>query len=483
MKHRILSLLLTLSLLFTLAVPAFAYTAEEQYDLLLAVQQHLREEGLESSVDDEPLARALIRALEQEPALFEWLMAEMLSGYDPHTRYMPAGSYSAAYDPENDYVGIGVTIQAHPLGALITDVNLSGPAFSAGLRMQDVLVEANGQPLKGMSVSDISDLLRGVENTQVTVKVLRASQELTVTLTRKALTELFYSGTHIADGAYYMKWSRISGKDNYWLFRLGLRQMRRLGDTCLILDLRDNPGGSLDMGLSIANDLIPNAVPFFELVTRDPDGSKRPVTTRLTADGDGEEIPHIFILMNENSASAAEIIAAALHDAAGAVTIGATTYGKARAQQHIQLDNDSAIVLTTIGLRSLQAGDYEGVGLTPDIPVSNAIIRSEDAIRVPETALLAPYSCSDNGEALNRALVALGELDALPEKPYQVGPETMAACRRLEALYRTPGPVDAPIGIETLQLINHLLDLQGQGTYVQDLQLAKALSLAAEAQK
>ncbi len=481
MKHRILSLILALLLL--LSVPAgAAYTPEEQYTILLELQDRIREDGLKSAPDDAPLTRALMAALEADPTLFDRLMSEMLSGYDRHTMYVPAGSYSSSFDPDNRYVGVGVTVQSHPLGALITDVNLSGPAFAAGIRMNDVLIEADGRELKGMALADISALLRGEKHTAVTVKVLRGEETLTFSLTRRALVERYYSGSHIADGTYYMKWSRIDDEGDYWLFRLGLKEMARLGDTCLILDLRDNPGGGLELGFTIASDLIAQPVPFFQIVTRDPQSDRLEVTP-ITALGDGMAVPHIFILMNKGTASAAEVIAAALHDTVGAVTIGETTYGKARAQQHIQLEDDSAIVLTTMALHSLQAGDYEGVGLTPDIPVENTLYQGENALRVPETVALAPYSCSDNGEALNRALVALGLLEALPERPYQVGPETLAVCRQLEALFLTERAANAPVAQDTLRLVNYLLDLQGQDLYIRDDQLAKALELAAQAQK
>ena len=142
MKHRVFAFLLAACLLLCAAPGAWAvsYTPEQQYEILLQLDALIREEGLESFDEDDPLGRALVRALEEDPALYEKLMAEMLSGYDPYTRYMPAGSYSAAFDPETSYVGVGVTIQAHPQGALVVDVNLTGPAAAAGIRMNDVLI-------------------------------------------------------------------------------------------------------------------------------------------------------------------------------------------------------------------------------------------------------------------------------------------------------------------------------------------------------
>ena len=480
MKHHILALLLSVALLFSAAPAAFAaYTPEQQRDILLDLAELIRTEGLESNLEDDPLGRALLQALTDDPALYEKLMDAMLSAYDEHTMYLPAGSYSAAFDPDTSYVGVGVTIQQHPLGALVTDVNLMGGAHAAGVKMGDVLIEADGQTLKGMTVDGVASLLRGEENTTVAVKVLRGEETLAFTLTRTALEQLAYSGSHIADGTYYMKWSSITDDGSYFLFRRGLKELQALGDTALILDLRDNTGGSLDLAFTIVSDFIEKAGPFFRTAYRDPLGKDHLTYKYITAAGDGITVPHIYVLVNEYTASSAEIIAVALRDACGAKLIGTQTYGKGRAQQHILLEDDSAIVLTTMQLLSLTEGDYHGVGLTPDVEVHNSIAAVEGALVVPDTVALSPYSCSDNGEALNRALHALGLLEQLPEKVYRLGDESLAALDQLRAFYGLEPARGADI--PTLQLVNYLLDLSGEGRYLQDDQLACALKLAAEA--
>lgn len=495
MKRRILALFLAFTL-FLCAIPAaFAadYTPEAQYQILLELDELIREEGLESSEEDEPLERALtrhlkkipgesalIQALADDPTLFETLMATMLSGYDEHTMYLPAGTYSAAFDPDTNYVGIGVTIQAHPQGVLVTDVNLLGSAAKAGIQMGDVITKADGQILAGMDVDAASQLLRGEAGTTVSVTILRDGKEQSFLLERTALVQLSYSGAPIQEDIFYMKWSRISDDGSYLLFRMQLAQMVRDGYDCLILDLRDNPGGSLDLAFSIATDLMPESGAFFRIVYRDPHGKEELTQKYIIAEGDGFDVPYIFILVNGNSASASEIITAGLRDKEGAVVIGETTYGKGRAQQHYVLENDAGIVLTTMMLLPLEGEDYEGIGLTPDVEVHNTVLKGENAITVPTDVALAPYSCSDNGEALNRALVSLGLLEELPEKPYQVGEETMEALDLLQTSYQlsdtTPGA-----GIPTLMLVNLLLEYQLQGRYVQDLQLETAIDLAQEA--
>ena len=495
MKHRISALLLAL-FLFLCALPA-AYAAEfsptQQLFLLEDVQDIIQEKGLESSPDDQPLERALkavlkilpeeealLEKLAADPLLYEYLLDEMLSGYDPYTQYLPSGTYSAVYEPETNYVGIGVTIQSHAKGALVVAVNLTGAAAKAGIRSGDILITGAGQDLAGMDTGAISSLLRGEAGTAVEVTVLRGKETLHFTLTRTALTQRNYSSTPLEEDIFYMKWSRIQDDGSYLVFRMQLAQLVQEGYDCLILDLRDNPGGSLDLAFNLSSDLMEESGAFFRTQARGSRGKTELEQKFIIAEGDGLDIPHIFVLLNGESASASEIIAVSLRDKEGATLVGETTYGKGRAQQHYVLNTDAGIVLTTTKLLPLEGEDYDGVGIAPDVAVKNKVLRSKEKITVPTDVALAPYSCSDNGEALNRALVALGLLEQLPEKPYQLGEETLAVLDRLQAVYQLPDAAPGA-GIPTLLLINQLLEAQQAGQYEQDLQLDTAIELARQA--
>ncbi|MBR5536441.1 MAG: PDZ domain-containing protein [Clostridia bacterium] len=493
MKRRILALLLAVILLFSAAPTAFAgYTPQNQLELLYEVDGIIRKEGLESSPADQPLKRAvstllggehtddaLLALLEADPTLYEQLLSAMLSGYDRYTMYLPAGTYSAVYQPETNYVGVGVTLLAHPDGAQVTDVNLMGSAAAAGIRPGDILTHADGTPLAGMDVSAISDLLRGPEGTSVAVTLSRDGAVQTVTLQRTTLGQLNYSCAPLSDKIFYMKWSRIDDDGSYMLFRMHLNQLVKDGFESVILDLRGNPGGSLDLAFHIASDFFTEKTVFFRTVERHPRKEGELMTRYITAQGDGVSIPNLFVLVDGDSASAAEIIACGLREGLGATVIGQNTFGKARAQQHYILNTDAGIVLTIMQLLPLEGEDYQDVGLTPDVKVENHLRRTTADITVPTDVALAPYSCSDNGEALNRALVELGLLERLPEKPYQVGDDTLYAIDRLQAVYQLPD-THPGVGIPSLLLVNRLLEQQRAGLYEQDAQLDTAIRMAGE---
>ena len=478
MKRRILALVLTLALALGMLVPArAAYTPEEQYDLLRYVEDLIRTEGLESSPDDDPLGAALLEALEADPTLFERMMSAMLSRYDSHTMFVPAGRYSQAFDPDTGYVGVGVTLTAHPQGAEITELNLLGSAAAQGLKMGDILTEAAGKALRGMALDDIAALLRGPEGSTVAVKVLRGGETLSFTLTRTRLETLNYFGAPVSDGVFYMKWDRIDSSDaSYYFFRRDLLAMEERGDRYLILDLRGNPGGSLDLAFSMVSDLLPEAGSFFRTAWRDPESTELEYRYMI-ADGEGIDLDHIYVLVDGETASAAEVIAASLRDTGRGTLIGSRTYGKGRAQYHIQLEDDAAVVLTTMMLLPLEGEDYEGIGLAPQIAVEKTLLRGENALVVPDTIPLAPGNCSDNAETLNRALVSLGWLKELPEKPYQLGEETLAVLTRMRALYSVED--DCPgAGAPTFAMVNTLLDRKGAGRYFRDDPYLTALDLA-----
>ena len=144
------------------------------------------------------------------------------------------------------------------------------------------------------------------------------------------------------------------------------------------------------------------------------------------------------------------------------------------------LETDAGIVLTTMMLLPLEGEDYEGVGIAPDVAVENTLLKGDADFRVPDGTALSLWSCSDNGEALNRALFSLGLLEALPEKVYQVTEQTLDACNLLEALYFGRGGSDQ-VSCDTLRLVNYLLDLQEAGLYELDVQLLTAMDLAKQA--
>lgn len=480
MKKRLIALLLAFTLLLAAAPTAAAYSAEEQRDIVYDLIELLQTTALEGSEEDDPLYEGLKKLFERDPAAYELLMSAMLDQYDSHTMYIPAGIYSAAFPATEEYVGVGVTMQADPRGALVTEVNPVGPAALAGVQEGDVIVAVDGASVAGYELTDISGLLRGERNTWVSVTVLRGGKELSFRLARVSIGEPNFEGYLFEDGVYYMKWTRMSTTESYVRFTWALQEMCELGAGALILDLRGNPGGELNMGFNVVDQLLPDVCEYFRIGWRE-DGEM--AYESFTSSGSGPRLNGIVILTDDETASAAEVIVCGLVDTGYAVSVGAQTYGKARAQYHYSLEDDAAIVLTVYQLCSISRPDYEGVGLEPTYLVMNEYGTHPAASCAPVPEQAIPLgNCSDNAEALNAALRALGYLKR-QEKPYLFSAETLLALDRLCVDHGMAAPQKG-LTVEAARLVNECLrDKAENDIGLVDWQLDTALELAREAAK
>jgi len=479
MKKRILALFLSCCLFLCVvpAVAAYDYTPEDQRDILYGVIDFLKQYALDGTQDDDPLYEALAALFKEDPAAYEILMSKILSQYDSHTMYIPAGYYDTAFPESSSYVGIGITIQADARGVLITALDERGSASLAGIQAGDIIIAVDGVSLAGKTADECSALLRGQANSWVNVTVFRSGKTMSFKLMRITIGDANFSGYLLEDGVYYMKWSRISTMSSYIDFIAACQDMAEKGARSLILDLRDNPGGELNMGFSIVDRLLPDAVKYFNIAHRE---GTETIDEPVTSSGIGARLNKIIVLSNENSASAAEVIECGLVDTGYAVSVGTPTYGKARAQYHLTLDDDSAAVITVYQLCSISRPDYEGTGLQPDYLVMNEYGAHAAASCEPVKEKALPLGCcSDNCRTLNLALQALGYLGHV-EKLYLFSAETQTALTRL-CYDNGFAPKGSGMTAGMAKVINaRLKDKSENGYGVVDWQFQKALEVARE---
>ncbi len=481
-KH-LLSVLCAATLLFSLPVPAFAAAeqpektaAEQQYENLMAVADLIRQVGTESSMDDDPLARGLIALFQQDPKAYESLMGSMLGSYDRYTSYVPAGSYETSYPTSGSYVGVGVTLEQYGQDVRVAAVTEGGSAQKAGVLPGDLIVSAGGKNTRGMSISEVSNLLRGEEGTTVTVGVQRPSGGATFVLQRAYIAVSNFSSQLLEDGIYYMQWTRFAESSSYIQFVFAIQEMVEKQCKVLILDLRGNPGGEVDMALNALNRLIPDkGKSYFAISSRQ--GNQKDIQV-MESDGMGPRLNQIIILTDGGSASASEIMASSLHDLGYAQTVGETTYGKARGQYHLVFDDGSAVVITGLELIAPSTPDYDGVGLKPDHPVENQAQPHPASLceKVPERVLNLT-NWSEDTLKLNRALAALGLLDeGAKQDMHEFDQLTKDALNQFRGFHGL-----APqnyLDEKTAALLNdRLAQFQGQQV-LEDKQLAYALDLA-----
>jgi carboxyl-terminal processing protease len=322
----------------------------------------------------------------------------------------------------------------------------------------------------------VAELVRGEDGSRVELSVLRAGVPITFTVTRSQVEVPNLEYSDLGGGVWYMRITRFSDAYTYMLNAQARNDMKNAGAQALVLDLRGNPGGEIRMALTFIDHLIDkDGVKYFTL--RDREGDDRELfDNNFLSSGNGLSLNKIVILTDHETASAAEIMTAALHDTGYAVTVGETTFGKARGQNHLVFDDGSAAVLTTVQLVPPSGVDYEGKGLAPDVPVEN---RREghpaSACRRLSFRRLSMGARGQDVTDLQNAMKALGYLEDWYESDVFDGELLGAVNAFLNTVGENPMTY---VNARTAGLINARLDDLSRLHIVRDDQLAKAVEIA-----
>ncbi|MGY6743352.1 MAG: S41 family peptidase [Cecembia sp.] len=284
----------------------------------------------------------------------------MLEELDPYTEFIPEeNSDDFRMLTTGEYGGVGALI-GNRTGVNMVLMPYQGfPAQVGGLRIGDQFLKVDTVDVTYKETSDISRLLKGPANTSVDVKVKRGDDTLTFNLTRRkiVISNVPYYGK-IDDQTGYIKLTDFTTNAAADV-RKALLDLKAQGITRLVLDVRDNPGGILKEAVEIVNLFIPKGKEVVRTIGKIENVNAVYKTTKSPVDKD---IP-IVVLINERSASAAEIVAGALQDYDRAVLIGRKTFGKGLVQTTVPLSYNSQVKLTTAKYyipsgRCIQAIDY-----------------------------------------------------------------------------------------------------------------------------
>lgn len=270
----------------------------------------------------------------------------ILDNLDPHSTYIPKSEMQRVTENmKGDFVGIGVNFYTyHDTITVIRPVE-DGPSEKAGIKSGDRIIMVNGDPIFGRSWSnkDIVAKLKGEKGTKIDLKVYRKSSKGLLDFTVKRSNIPIKS----VDAAYmltpemgYIKINRFA-ESTYKEFKQALDVLQDKGATKLTLDLRDNPGGFL----AIAEQIVDEFLEDDKLILFTKNKSGKIEKSYATRRGDFEE-GDVFILINENSASASEIVAGALQDNDRGIIVGRRSYGKGLVQREMALGDGSAVRLT-----------------------------------------------------------------------------------------------------------------------------------------
>ncbi|NQT92595.1 MAG: S41 family peptidase [Lentisphaerae bacterium] len=336
--------------------PDEAEVAYDQMERLAETILHVRKHYVEEKTYNE---------------IVEGALNGMLRSLDPHSAFLPPRAYEDMQeDTKGSYSGIGIHIGLRDGILTIISPIEDAPGFRAGLQSGDKILEIDGESTIGITLRESVDLLRGEKGSKVALAVrsLNESRARDVDIVRDDIEVPSVKGARlVSDGIGYIRITQFS-QPTVASFEESLLSLLDKGMKALVLDLRSNPGGLLDVGVKVAQVFLEDG----ELIvtTRGREGTFREVERRALGGQKALEIP-VAILVNGGTASASEIVAGALQDHRRAVVIGATTYGKGSVQSVVRLrcDPASAIRLTTARYFTPSGREIHEKGLEPDIPV------------------------------------------------------------------------------------------------------------------
>jgi len=305
-------------------------------------------------VDDHQLLRAAIHG--------------MVSSLDPHSEFLEGADYDEVkISSSGEYSGVGIEVSMQDDSVVVIAPIDGSAAAAAGIRTGDAIIGIDGVPVEANSLDDVIRRMRGPEGSEVRISIERDGVaepiEFRLKRTRIALHSVKWSMPE--PGIGYVRISQFSettGED----VQAGIKALKaRNGGkpiTGLVLDLRNNPGGVLEAAVAVADEFLDKGI-IVSAKGRTPESKFQMDATR----GDDLAGAPIVVLVNAGSASAAEIVAAALRDNHRAKLMGRRTFGKGSVQTVIPLSDDRAIKLTTSRYFTPSGASINHKGIMPDI--------------------------------------------------------------------------------------------------------------------
>ncbi len=272
-------------------------------------------------------------------------MRGVARGLDPWSRYLDAEEFRATRGfIQGTFDGIGASFdQRSGWPVLIAPIEGS-PAWDAGLKPGDIVTKVDGHSAFGLTPDEMSARLRGAAGTLVTVTVARGDSERDITMQRRRITVKNVPYAFMAEpGVGYVRLAHFSARASAEV-AAACDSLRRLGAHALLLDLRGNPGGTLDEAVAVASQFLPQGARVANTEGRAPGSKQRYDATRPKPELGWP----LAVLVDGGSASASEIVAGALQDHDRAVLVGDTTFGKGVSQQIFPLRTGMGALQLTV---------------------------------------------------------------------------------------------------------------------------------------
>ena len=298
--------------------------------------------------------------------LYDAAIKGMFDALDPYSYYMTSEEYTSFLEEiDGEFAGIGATIGKNDSGFYIVRVIPDSPADKKGLKALDRILSVNGQTIDtNMPTENLVKQIRGTKGSKVTLGLTRDSKPLSIEITRDIIKISPVESKILKDDIAYLKITEFNN-NAYKDVTTHITSLKNQGAKKVILDLRANPGGSVGQALNISNYFVPSGK-VLEIRYK----KNQPDIYYSTGDIKFEKT---VVLIDSNTASAAEILSGAIQDTNSGTLIGTTTYGKAVVQDLYPLKNQEAIKLTIAKYILPSGRDINAKGINPNIKLDYKI--------------------------------------------------------------------------------------------------------------
>ncbi len=320
----------------------------------------------ESYTKDDIMTQGLSKLLEDNNPLLVQLLKATLESMDDYSEFYTAEEYKALQDDmENTFYGTGIIMAMSDGGyvEILSFAEENSKAEKAGFMVGDKIYKVDGVDVTGWSMEEVRSVIIGEENTTVNITVLRDGEEIDLMTTRVAVHQSSVSGGILNGNIGYIQIGSFNSSTSSE-FEDSLDLMRDNNVEKVIIDLRNNGGGIVSGAVEIAQQIVPKG----KII----DVEYRQSEYNITYNSDLEEKEFDFIvLVNENTASASEILASAVQDSGAGILVGTTTFGKAVIQNMYPLINGAVFKITVAQYITRNGNEINHIGLTPDEEVEN----------------------------------------------------------------------------------------------------------------
>lgn len=312
--------------------------------------------------------------------LFEGAIRGMLSSLDPHSSYLDQETMNdLKVSTSGKFGGLGIEVTMEDGYVKIISPIDDSPASRAGLKSGDLIIKIEDKPVKGMTLVNAVDLMRGPKGSPIKITVVREDKPkpFTVTLNRDIINVDSVKASTIEPGYAYIRLSQFQGKTGKEL-KSAVSDLLKDNNgklSGLILDMRNNPGGVLDSAVSVSDVFLDSKKIGHDRLIVYTEGRMPSAKMREYAHSDDllKGAPMV-VLVNAGSASAAEIVAGALQDHRRAIIMGTRTFGKGSVQTVIPLQEDTGLKLTTARYFTPKGRSIQAEGIVPDVALQDYII-------------------------------------------------------------------------------------------------------------